>query len=122
MVCYCRGLQEGSEPEESKPWSWSLPVSHQLWLIPFCHTASSKDCSTLPYSVLLQIIDVLDALEVLTMCNFLFSTEEGKPLVLSVVKKAEQKIINNPDENKVHQVCKGHFALFQVASAAHADL
>jgi hypothetical protein len=29
-------------------------------------------------------------------------TEEGKPLVLNVVRKAEQKIINNPSENKVH--------------------
>ncbi|KAK9915069.1 hypothetical protein WJX75_004347 [Coccomyxa subellipsoidea] len=29
-----------------------------------------------------------------------YRTEEGKPLVLNVVKKAEQKIINDPNENK----------------------
>ena len=30
-----------------------------------------------------------------------YRTEEGKPLVLNVVKKAEQKIVNDPSENKV---------------------
>ena len=30
-----------------------------------------------------------------------YRTEEGKPLVLNVVRKAEQKIINSPTENKV---------------------
>ncbi|CAL5221184.1 g3330 [Coccomyxa viridis] len=29
-----------------------------------------------------------------------YRTEEGKPLVLNVVKKAEQKIVNDPSENK----------------------
>ena len=32
-----------------------------------------------------------------------YRTEEGKPLVLNVVRKAEQKIINSPTENKVCQ-------------------
>ena len=30
-----------------------------------------------------------------------YRTEEGKPLVLNVVRKAEQKIINDSSENKV---------------------
>jgi len=29
-----------------------------------------------------------------------YRTEEGKPLVLNVVRKAEQKIINDSNENK----------------------
>ena len=29
------------------------------------------------------------------------AVQEGKPLVLDVVKKAEQKIINDPQQNKV---------------------
>ena len=36
-----------------------------------------------------------------------YRTEEGKPLVLNVVRKAEQKIVNSPTENKVcqHSCC-----------------
>ena len=51
-----------------------------------------------------------------------YRTEEGKPLVLNVVRKAEQKIINNPSENKVGCVSTPlHASLRHCRNAALVD-
>lgn len=36
-----------------------------------------------------------------------YRTEEGKPLVLNVVRQAEQRIVSNPNENKVSPAVLG---------------
>ena len=37
-----------------------------------------------------------------------YRTEEGKPLVLNVVRKAEQRVVDNPSENKASPAVPSH--------------